>query len=222
MCPWEETLPKHVCCHVSIVSRYAGSPKRSLPKKNTGEIPRRHAQVGSSGTRADPTVWCRRHSEWWSVGRGMGNYADGPSWAQRSAKGHGTWGMSWGPSAISGENASCTAEAIVGGGVKDRIARVSTGMSKGIYMEGPCQVSPLQHARLLRFQSCSFLCADSCEAMLIVRYLQCPAGDTRPREACVASWNILKLLADGVACQHHLCHVVLAFFLFRQTATLVG
>jgi hypothetical protein len=193
-----------------------------LPKKNTGEIPRRHAQVGSSGTRADPTVWCRRHSEWWSVGRGMGNYADGPLWAQRSAKGHGTWGMSWGPSAISGENVSCTAEAIVGGGVKDRIARVSTGMSKGIYREGPCQVSPLQQSRLLRFQSCVFLCADSCQAMLIVRYLLCPEGDTRPREACVASWNILKLLADGVACQHHLCHVVLAFFLFRQTATLVG
>ena len=119
-------------------------PGTNLPKKNTGEIPRRHAQVGSSGTRADPTVWCRRHSEWWSVGRGMGNYADGPLWAQRSAKGHGTWGMSWGPSAISGENVSCTAEAIVGGGVKDRIARVSTGMSKGIYREGPCQVSPLQ------------------------------------------------------------------------------
>ena len=186
-----------------------------LLKKNTVEIPLRHAQVGSSGTRADPTVWCRRHSEWRSVGRGMGNYADGPSWAQRPAKGHGTWGRCWGPSAKSVENASCTAEAIVGGGIKHRSATVSTGMSKGIYMEGPCQVSPLQHARLLRFQSCIFLCADSCEAMLIVCYLLCPEGDTRPREACVASWNILKLLADGVACQHHLCHVVLAFFLFR-------
>ena len=191
-------------------------------KKNTAEITQRHAQVGSSGTRADPTVWCRRHSEWRSVGGGMGNYADGPSWAQRPAKGHGTWGMCWGPSAISVENASCTAEAIVGGGIKHRSAMVSTGMSKGIYMEGPCQVSPLQHARLLRFQSCSFLCADSCEAMLIVRYLLCPAGDTRPSEACAVSWTILMLLADGVARQHHLCHVVSAFFLFWQTATLVG
>ena len=78
----------------------------------------------------------------------MGNYADGPSWAQRPAKGHDTWGRCWGPSSISVENASCTAEAIVGGGVKHRSAMVSTGMSKGIYMEGPCQVSPLQHAKL--------------------------------------------------------------------------
>ena len=193
-----------------------------LPKEKTPEIARRHAQVGSSGTRSDPTVWCRRHSEWRSVGRGMGNYADGPSWAQRPAKGHGTWGRSWGPSAISPENASCTAEAIVDGGVKDRSARVSTGMSKGIYMEGLCQVSPLQQSRLLRFQSCSFLCADSCEGMLIVCYLLCPAGDTRPSEACAVSWNILMLLADGVAWQHHLCHVVLVFFLVWQTATLLG
>ena len=120
------------------------------------------------------------------------------------------------------ENASCTAEAIVGGGIKHRSAMVSMGMSKGIHMEGPCQVSPLQHARIMRFQSCSFLCADSCEAMLIVRYLLCPAGDTRPSEACAVSLTILMLLADGVARQHHLCHVVSAFFLFSQTATLVG
>ena len=102
--------------------------RRNSTKKNTVEIAWRHAQVGSSGTRADPTAWCRRHNEWRSVGRGMGNYADGTSWAQRPAKGHGMWGRCWGPSAISVENASCTAEAIVGGGVKDRIARMSTGM----------------------------------------------------------------------------------------------
>jgi hypothetical protein len=178
--------------------------------------------VGSSGFRADPTVRCGRHSEWRSVGGGIGNDDAGSSCGQRTVEGHGTWCWSRVPLSITVEFATCTAQAIVFGGIKDRIARVSTGMSKGVYMEGLCQVSPLQHSRLLRFQSCSFLCADSCEAMLIVCYLLCPAGDTPPSEACVASWNILKLLADGVAWQHHLCHVVLAFFLFRQTATLVG
>jgi hypothetical protein len=67
-----------------------------------------------------------------------------------------------------------------------------------------------------------FLFADSCKARLILCYLLCPAGDTRPSEACAVSWNIVMLLADGLAWQHHLCHVVLAFFLFWQTSTLVG
>ena len=129
--------------------------------------------MGSSGFRADPTVRCGRHSEWRSVGEGIRNDDAGSSCGQRTVEGHGTWCWSRVPFSIIVEFATCTAQAIVFGGIKDRIARVSTGMSKGVYMEGLCQVSPLQHSRLLRFQSCSFLCADSCEAMLIVCYLLC-------------------------------------------------
>ena len=64
--------------------------------------PDRTLRLGAEGTQP-----------WRSVGRGMGNYADGPSCAQRPAQGHGTWGTSWGPSAKTVENASCTAAAIV-------------------------------------------------------------------------------------------------------------
>jgi hypothetical protein len=63
--------------------------------------PDRTLRLGAEGTQP-----------WRSVGRGMGNYADGPSCAQRPAQGHGTWGTSWGPSAKTVENASCTAAAI--------------------------------------------------------------------------------------------------------------
>jgi len=86
------------------------------------------------------------------------------------APGSGPWYvvLVLGPLSLTTENASCTAGAIVFGRFKDRSATVSTGVSMAIRMDGLCQVSPLQHSRLLRCQSCSFLCVDSCEAGLIV------------------------------------------------------
>ena len=136
--------------------------------------------MGSSGFGADPTVRCGRHSEWRSVGGGICNDDAGSSCAQRTVEGHGTWCWSRVPTKIIVEFSTCTAQAVVFGGIKDRIARASTGMSKGVYMEGLCQVAPLQHSRLLRFQSCSFLCG------------RMPG---HPRRALVAPHSIRRLRA---------------------------
>ena len=108
-----------------------------------------------------------------------------------------------------------------GGGVKDRCATASTGMGTGIHIEGPCQVSPLLQSRLLQLQSCTFLCVDSCEAVLMVCYVLCPSYDERPHEAYTVSWDILMLCADCVAWRQPFWHDVLVFCLFGQTSTLL-